>query len=170
MHLIIHRKPFLSQVNRWLENHLAEHVSDRCGIKRNFGFVYQRPGQAHAPQEVTQCVVSEGPFGPESHLMRADVDQYLFEVAQRYGAHAYEGVRISGVDVDADGVTVRLADGTVLRSAYVIDATGRNSVLATEFGLREEPCRFRTDSWTIFTHLRGVRPYDEVDPLTQQPT
>ena len=149
---------------------LAEHVSRRCGVKRNFGFVYQRPGREHSPQEVTQCSVSDGPFGPESHLMRADVDQYLFEVAQKHGALAYEGTRIEGVEFDADGVTVRLAGGTDLRAAYVVDATGRNSVLATQFGLREEPCRFRTDSWTIFTHLRGVRPYDEVSPLTRQPS
>lgn len=149
---------------------LAEHVSRRCGVKRNFGFVYQRPGREHSPQEATQCNVSDGPFGPESHLMRADVDGYLFQVAQRYGALAYEGTRIEGVDFDADGVTVRLAGGTDLRAAYVVDATGRNSVLANQFGLREEPCRFRTDSWTIFTHLRGVRPYDEVSPLTRQPS
>jgi tetracycline 7-halogenase / FADH2 O2-dependent halogenase len=149
---------------------LAAGVSGRCGVKRNFGFVYQRPGREHDPREVTQCSVSDGPFGPESHLMRADVDEYLSAAAQRHGAVAYEGVRIEDVTIDADGVTVALAGGTELRADYVIDATGRNSVLAAKFGLREEPCRFATDSWTIFTHLRGVRPYDEIDPLTRQPS
>jgi tetracycline 7-halogenase / FADH2 O2-dependent halogenase len=148
---------------------LAEHVSSRCGIKRNFGFVYQRPGRPHTPAEATQCNVSDGPFGPESHLMRADVDQYLFEVARKHGSLAYEGSRITDVDI-ADRVTVTLADGTVIEAEYVVDATGRNSVLADKFGLREEPCRFATDSWTLFTHMRGVRPYDEIDPETRQPS
>ena len=51
-------------------NCISELVSKRCGIKRNFGFVYQRANQEHDAFEVTQCNVSEGPFGPESHLMR----------------------------------------------------------------------------------------------------
>jgi tetracycline 7-halogenase / FADH2 O2-dependent halogenase len=149
---------------------LAEHVSRRCGIKRNFGFVYQRANQDHASYEVTQCNVSAGPFGPESHLMRGDVDHYLFKAAVKYGAVAREGVRISAVDVREDGVRVDLADGEAFEARYVIDATGRTSVLANQFGLREEPCRFKTDSRTIFTHMRGVKPYDEVDGGSGQPS
>lgn len=149
---------------------LREHVSRRCGIKRNFGFVYQRAGQEHASYEVTQCNVSEGPFGPESHLMRGDVDHYLFQAAVTYGAVAREGIRISAVDVREDGVRVDLADGEAFEARYVIDATGRGSVLANQFGLREEPCRFRTDSRTIFTHMRGVTPYDDVDGGSGQPS
>ncbi len=149
---------------------LAEHVSRRCGIKRNFGFVYQRPGQEHASYEVTQCNVSAGPFGPESHLMRGDVDHYLFTAAVTHGAVAREGVRITDVDIRPDGVRVDLADGESFAARYVIDATGRGSVLANQFGLREEPCRFRTNSRTLFTHMRGVKPYDEVDGGSGQPS
>ena len=149
---------------------LAEHVSRRCGVKRNFGFVYQREGLEHASDEVTQCNVSDGPFGPESHLMRADVDKYLFEAAKNYGSLGFEGVRIEAISFDDDGVTIGLESGDELRAAYVIDATGRNSVLADRFGLREDPCRFKTNSRTIFTHMSGVVPYDEVDPDTRQPT
>ncbi|SDQ22286.1 NAD(P)/FAD-dependent oxidoreductase [Quadrisphaera sp. DSM 44207] len=149
---------------------LAEHVSARCGIKRNFGFVYQRAGQQHAPYEVTQCNVSAGPFGPESHLMRADVDQYLFDAAVRYGALAREGVRVQHVHLGDDAVAVELADGEVIGARYVVDATGRQSVLANQLGLREEPCRFATASRTIFTHMRGVRRYDDVDAASGQPS
>ena len=149
---------------------LAENVSPRCGVKRNFGFVYQREGLEHTPVEATQCNVSDGPFGSESHLMRADVDKYLFDAAQRYGSLAFEGVKVKQVEFDDNGATISLDDGTDLHAQYVIDATGRNSVLADKFELREEPCRFDTDSWTLFTHMRGVRPYDEVEPETTQPT
>lgn len=149
---------------------LGEHVSRRNGVKRNFGFVYQREGLEHQPDEVTQCNVSDGPFGPESHLMRADVDHYLFNAAKRHGALVYEGVKVAGLEIGDDGANVSLSNGTEFRAEYVIDATGRNSVLADKYSLREEPSRFRTNSWTIFTHMRGVRPYDEVDPETKQPT
>ncbi|MET0425407.1 MAG: NAD(P)/FAD-dependent oxidoreductase, partial [Actinoplanes sp.] len=148
---------------------ITKHVSRRCGIKTNFGFVYHHEGQDHDPFEVTQCSVSEGPFGPESHLMRADIDQYLFEASVKYGAIAREGVRIQSVDITPDEATVVLDNGETVHSEYLIDATGRNSVLADAFGLREEPCRFLTDSRTIFTHMRGVVPYDSVEESSGQP-
>lgn len=148
---------------------IRDHASRRCGIKTNFGFVYHRPNVEHDPYEVTQCSVSEGPFGPESHLMRADIDEYLFHAAVRYGAVAREGVRVRSVSFTDDGARIELSDDEVFTADYVIDATGRTSVLAGEFGLREEPCRFRTNARTIFTHMRGVKPYDSVEPSSGQP-
>jgi FADH2 O2-dependent halogenase len=149
---------------------IRKHVSNRCGIKTNFGFVYHHEGREHNPFEVTQCSVSEGPFGPESHLMRADIDQYLFEASVRYGAVPREGVRVQSVDITADAAKVVLDNGETLHSDYIIDATGRTSVLADAFGLREDPCRFQTDSRTIFTHMRGVVPYDSVEESSGQPS
>jgi len=148
---------------------INEHVSKRCGIKTNFGFVYQTEGQVHDPFEVTQCSVSEGPFGPESHLMRADIDQYLFKASVRYGAIAREGVRVQSVDLTSSEATVVLDNGETFRSDYIIDATGRTSVLADAFGLRDDPCRFKTNSRTIFTHMRRVIPYDSVEESSGQP-
>ncbi|MFI5907523.1 NAD(P)/FAD-dependent oxidoreductase [Dactylosporangium sp. NPDC051541] len=159
--------PELAQVST--SGGIREHASKRCGIKTNFGFVYHREGVDHDPYEVTQCSVSEGPFGPESHLMRADIDQYLFEASVRHGAVAREGVRVRDIDFRPDGVTIGLDNDEVFTADYVIDATGRTSVLADEFGLRDEPCRFRTDSRTIFTHMRGVRPFDAVEASSGQP-
>lgn len=162
--------PELAQVTT--SHGLAKNVSRRCGIKRNFGFVYHRAGEVHDRYEVTQCNVSEGRYGPESHLLRADVDAYLFAAAQRYGAVAYEGTLAEGVDFapEGGGATVRLRGGSVVSARYVIDATGRRSVLAEQLGLREEPCRLATDTRTIFAHMRGVRPYDEVEGGNGQPT
>jgi FADH2 O2-dependent halogenase len=126
----------------------------------------------HDPFEVTQCSVSEGPFGPESHLMRADIDQYLFKAAVGYGAVAREGVRVKSVEFDTDGTDgarIELSDNEVFTADYVIDATGRTSVLANLFALRDEPCRYITDSRTIFTHMRGVKPYDDCEESSGQP-
>lgn len=161
--------PELAQVTT--AHGLAENISRRCGIKRNFGFVYHRAGERHDRYEVTQCNVSEGRYGPESHLLRADVDAYLFAAAKRYGALAFEGARAEGVDFDAaGGATVRLRGGSAIAARYVVDATGRRSVLAEQFGLRERPCRFATDTRSMFCHMRGVRPYDEVEGGNGQPT
>lgn len=150
---------------------ISDMVSKRCGIKRNFGFVYQREGKEHDSFEVTQCNVSEGPFGPESHLMRADVDEYLFKAAVKYGATPLEDTIIDKVLIDDEkGATLILSDGKEINAQYVVDATGQHSILANQFGLREMPCRFNTQSRTIFTHMKGVKPYDDVDEPSGQPT
>lgn len=149
---------------------IQQRISKQCGIKRNFGFVYQRAEKEHDPFEVTQCNVSEGAYGPESHLMRSDIDAYLFEAAKRYGATALEGTKINGLSIDAESVSVTLSNGDTILGDYLVDATGRNSVLADHFGLREEPCRFKTQSRTLFTHMKRVKPYDAVDEPSGQPT
>ncbi|MGD0557219.1 MAG: LLM class flavin-dependent oxidoreductase [Streptosporangiaceae bacterium] len=148
---------------------IRSYASDRCGVKTNFGFVYHRPEQEHDPFEVTQCSVSEGPFGPESHLMRADIDGYLYQAAVGYGAIGREGVRVSEIEFDDQRARIVLDSGEEFTADYVIDATGRTSVLASHFGLREQPCRFETDSRTIFTHMRGVLPFDSVEKSSGQP-
>ena len=102
---------------------LAEHVSRRCGTKTNFGFVYQREHLEHETYEVTQCNVTHGPFGPESHLMRGDVDEHLYHGAVRHGAIGREGVRVAEVDLREDGVGVHLADGSSFEARYVVDTS-----------------------------------------------
>jgi FADH2 O2-dependent halogenase len=149
---------------------VRSHVTSACGIKRNFGFVYHREGQPQDPEEVTQCNVSEFPNGPEMHMHRQDIDSYLFYTAVRYGAVPRQRTAVERVEFADDAATVVLRSGERLRVRYVVDASGRNSVLANEFGLREDPCRFRTNARTLFTHMVGVRPFDDVTVPSGQPS
>ncbi|MCK9894755.1 NAD(P)/FAD-dependent oxidoreductase [Frankia sp. AgB32] len=149
---------------------VRSHVTSACGVKRNFGFVYQRDGLVQDPEEVTQCSVSEFPNGPEMHMHRQDIDSYLFYTAVRYGAEPRQRTKVERVDFTADAATLTTSTGETIRVRYVVDASGRNSVLASAFGLREEPCRFRTSSRTLFTHMVGVLPFDDVTTPSGQPT
>ncbi|SNQ50009.1 Monodechloroaminopyrrolnitrin halogenase PrnC [Frankia canadensis] len=149
---------------------VRSHVTSACGVKRNFGFVYHREGHVQNPEEVTQCNVSEFPNGPEMHMHRQDIDSYLFYTAVRYGAEPRQRTWVEKVEFSADAATLTTRSGDRLRVRYVVDASGRNSVLASTFGLREDPCRFRTSSRTLFTHMVGVTPFDEVTTPSGQPS
>ncbi|WP_256788104.1 NAD(P)/FAD-dependent oxidoreductase [Frankia sp. AvcI1] len=149
---------------------VRSHVTSACGVKRNFGFVYHRDGQVQNPEEVTQCSVSEFPNGPEMHMHRQDIDSYLFYSAVRYGAAPRQRTMVERVEFTADAATLTTKSGETLRVRYVVDASGRNSVLANQFALREEPCRFRTNSRTLFTHMVGVTPFDDVTTPSGQPS
>ncbi len=141
---------------------VASDVAPSSGIKRSIGFAYHRPGQRHdMAHESHQLLAPELPFISESHLYREDVDLYLARVAEGYGAELLEDTEVVAVETDDEGVSVRDGSGTVHRGRYLVDATGFASIVTKTFGLRETPTRLRTRSRSIFTHVEGLRPFDE---------
>jgi FADH2 O2-dependent halogenase len=136
-------------------------VTTQCGIKKNFGFVYHREGERQDPQERTHFQIPKI-LNTENHYFRQDVDSWMASVAAKYGAELRQQQPVVDVDIDDAGVTLSLATGATLRAKFVVDASGHRSVLADKFALREEPCRFRHHSRSMFNHFIGVRPFDDV--------
>jgi len=148
---------------KWLSTFEAVHskVTTTCGVKRNFGFVYHRPGQRQNPRETHMFPIPKVTH-TENHYFRQDVDAWMLSVAAKYGATVRQQLRVSDVDIDADGVTLICAGDQSISARFVVDASGFRSVLAQKFALREEPTRFRHHSRSLFTHMVGVRSYDEI--------
>src|SRR5262249_40258277 len=88
-------------------------------------------------------------------------DAYLFHVATRYGCAIRQNFRVTQIDFDGSGVTLS-GDDEQYRARYVVDASGFRSPLAQKFGLREEPCRFKHHSRSLWNHMVGVRPTDDI--------
>lgn len=151
--------PELGNISSFVE--INEKVSSHCGLKRNFGFVYHRSQQKQEPQEVYQIVIPDHFEGPEIHFFRQEIDHYLCQVAQKYGATVLEETRIEEINITSKEVTVETNSKEQFKASYIVDATGYRSVLAEKFNLREETCRFKTHSRSIFTHMKGVKPYEE---------
>jgi FADH2 O2-dependent halogenase len=144
---------------------LRKKVTSSCGIKRNFGFVYHREGERQRPEEATQSVIAEYPHGPESHYFRQDIDAYLLYAAIRYGVDSRQRIDITEIEIDEEGVHLASRQGERFRARFIVDAAGYRSPLAEKFGLREKPTRSKTHSRSVFTHMIGVKPYDEcVEP------
>jgi len=145
-------------------DNILKKVGSTCGIKRNFGFVYQREGQTPENDECMQLGVSELARAPESHWFRQDIDAYMMHVAIRYGVDVRLRTHISEVEIDDQGVTLSSASGEQFTARYIVDAGGYQSPLAKKFSLRETPCRMQHFSRCLFTHMIDVRPYDECLP------
>jgi FADH2 O2-dependent halogenase len=135
-------------------------IGNTSGVKRHFGYVYHRPGEVARADEVSMVWLGE----PEFHFFRQDVDAHLFHVAVRYGAEPIIGAGVRAVHTDADGAVVQLDDGREIKAAFVVDGTGHNSVIAREHKLRMEDPKLRTHTRTLFTHMIGVKPFDDVLP------
>lgn len=135
-------------------------ISTNCGVKRNFGFVYHTPGLPHDPRQTNEFPIPRITH-IENHFFRQDVDQWMLNVAVRYGAQTRQRLNIADVDVSDAMATLSSADGTQITAKFVIDASGFRSPLATKFALREEPTRLRAHSRTVFSHMVGVRPFED---------
>lgn len=135
-------------------------VSNNCGVKRNFGFLYHREGEPQDPREANEFPLPKITH-TESHLFRQDVDAWMLAVAVRYGADVRQQTRVVDVDFDDDGVTLSCEGGLRFRAKFLADASGFRSPLAQKLGLREDPSRLRHHSRSLFTHMVGVTPYEQ---------
>ena len=92
-------------------------------------------------------------------IRREDLDQLLFRRAAACGAETHEATEVLRIDFAAAAATARLrqADGTErdLRVDYVVDATGRNTLLGTALRLKRKHQRHQ--SAALFAHFSGVQ-------------
>ncbi|MBR0660089.1 NAD(P)/FAD-dependent oxidoreductase [Neoroseomonas oryzicola] len=96
-------------------------------------------------------------------VRRSEFDQVLFARARAAGADAREGIRVLDVALDAQEghrITARAEDGTMhaFRARYVIDASGRDTFLASTMGTKARNPHNNTAA--IYGHFHGVAPFD----------
>lgn len=146
----------------WLSTYQSarRNIGTSCGVKRAFSFVTHTPDQETPAAACDQFPTLSPPLGPDLHIFRQDVDAWMLWVAMRYGAAARQGVEVVDVELGADGVRLRTADGQRMEAQYVVDAGGIQALLPRLLGLRQEPCPLRTRSRALYTHMLGVLPYD----------
>lgn len=87
-------------------------------------------------------------------VQRAEFDQLLLDRARECGAEIREEVTVGKVDFHPDSVTLKLADGEV-RARYVIDCSGRHSVLGRQLGLKHDYAHLK--KFSCYAHYDGVQ-------------
>jgi tetracycline 7-halogenase / FADH2 O2-dependent halogenase len=148
-------------------NTINQQISNTFGRKQHFGFMLHRPGEEPDPAQSHQFVIPDT-LASASHLYRQDSDAYLFRVAVKYGCDTRQQWRVAKVAIDEEQVTLVGTDGAEITARYLVDASGYRSPLADHLGLREEPARFQHHSRSLFTHMIGVPPYDDIVRDTDQ--
>ena len=135
---------------------LKNNVSENCGVKRAFSFLYHQEDSVHAPERTHQFPGPDNKvFGPDCHFLRQDTDYFMFRTAVKYGAKV-ENSEISSIDFQKDKVRVSCFGGAKITCSYIFDTSGVSSRLAGRFKLRSWK-EFDTNSRAIFTHMSGVK-------------
>ena len=92
-------------------------------------------------------------------VTRADFDKLLLDHAAENGAEVREETGVSDIEFSDEGATLRISgktDGTEeeIRARYVIDASGRNSILSAKFKLKKNYEHLQKLS--VFAHYDGL--------------
>src|SRR5690606_12184627 len=93
-------------------------------------------------------------------------DRLLAERAAELGAEIRRGRELVGLDQDGDGVTAELADGTRLRSRYLVGCDGGRSTVRKLLGVGfpGEPARRET----LLGEVELTAPAEEVDAVVAE--
>ncbi len=134
---------------RFLEKHGGEIVSG-CG-SRELPFYFK---DGYRAQRATSYQV-----------LREDFDHLLLQRAREVGAAVFEETDVERVRFDALGATLAVG-GSRVRCRYVIDASGRRSVVGNALGLKRSYDDLK--KFAVFSHYRGVdRPEGARGTLTR---
>jgi flavin-dependent dehydrogenase len=99
------------------------------------------------------------PFPSTYQVRRSQFDEILFRNAARKGAKAIEDCRVTGVEFRSGGadVTAREPDGAerTWRTRFVVDASGRDTFLASRFKAKERDPKNNTAA--IYGHFEGAQ-------------
>ncbi len=92
-------------------------------------------------------------------VRRSELDHILLNNSKDKGTQVFEGVRVTGVDLNSSGmhlVTAKKEDGNSeeWQARYIVDATGRDSFLAKKLGIRKN--NRSHNSSAIYSHFENA--------------
>lgn len=148
------------------EYHFPE-IGTTHGVKRHFGFLHHEEGKEQNSDNTLQAVIPKHPHGHELHLYRQDSDLKLVELATSLGVTILENSLVREIEFTEKGVDVHLPNQEVIKSNYVVDSTGYNSIIANKFNLRTTE-GLQTHSRALFTHMSDVPPLSKVGLDTKE--
>ncbi len=121
-------------------------------------------GESLLPFEGTKFYFKDAYRSQTDHsyqVTRADFDKLLLDHAAESGAEVHEGTSVKSVEFANEHVDLALTDGKSIRARYIIDASGRNSVLGTKFNIKKTYEHLKKLS--IFAHYDGVWRREGID-------
>jgi flavin-dependent dehydrogenase len=102
-----------------------------------------------------RCLNPTWPFAYQ--VRRDEFDALLFNFATENGVQTEQGAKVTRVDFDTGGATAQITTETgtrAHRTRYVVDATGRDTLLGTQLRLKRKNREHQ--SAALFAHFHGV--------------
>jgi geranylgeranyl reductase family protein len=141
----------------------------RLGLHEKFlraGFIKKFGGEffSACSREGTKFYFKDGYRSQTDYsyqVTRADFDKVLLDHAAESGAEVREETGVNSVEFANEHVDLAISNGGSIGARYVIDASGRNSVLGTKFNIKKTYEHLKKLS--IFAHYEGVWRAEGID-------
>lgn len=150
----------------------------QCGLKRGFSYFGHEPGKTYWDDERHSrsllVAASATDEWSDTHWFRADVDQFLAQLASRCGAQVLEKTNISSCDWHPEqrewtieytqherATTVR---ATMVRASWLIDASGFGEASSRWCAHHADDDWMRTRSSAVFAHVSNLKSFSEQLP------
>jgi flavin-dependent dehydrogenase len=144
----------------------------RLGLHEKFqraGFMKKFGGEigAACSETGTKFYFKDGYRSQTDHayqVTRGDFDKMLLDHAAEFGAEVHEQTSVDRIDFSHDDVELNVrsnGSSQSVRARYVIDASGRTSVLGRQFKIKQSYAHLQKLS--IFAHYEGVWRPDGID-------
>ena len=115
-----------------------------------------------APRQAKDAAEAPVEYPPSYQVERAIFDEWLLDAAVRQGCQVRQKAVVAALDEDAAEPTARLADGTVERARFLIDASGQRALLAGKRQTRQLlPNLGRV---AVYSYFENLAPHDVQDP------
>jgi len=124
----------------FLVKHGATFHDQESGLEHTFYFAEGKPWPSYSYE-----------------VPRAEFDALLLDHARTQGVHVHQPATVESVALDDGGVTLTVRDGDgprTTRAAFLVDASGRDSFLASRTGHRERIPNL--GKVALFAHFRGA--------------
>lgn len=140
----------------------------RCGLKRGFTYFHHRPDETFSTDanNTNQLLVaaSSDDLDSDTHWHRADVDEFLFGLAQNAGVECFESTAIRKVRSE-NGWRVEAsceAEEFEFAPKFIVDASGAARVMHHQLGIADATAELKTKTRAIFGHFENVQPFAAV--------
>lgn len=138
----------------------ASHPELGCGIKRGFSYFHHRAGEPFVADDEhsTELLVaaSSSDQHADTHWLRQDVDAFLFQEARVSGVFCIENCHLNELTLKEHDVELATSTDCVIRTRFVVDASGDGGFLARKLNIADRTHEMRTSSRAVFAHFAGV--------------
>lgn len=146
---------------------LSSYLYDEQLPKNGLRFFFDREDKTGALEDLSEIGVSGLIPFPSFQLDRARFEADLLRMNAAAGVEVRLGVRAASVELGSAGATHTIAleeegkSAGTISARWIVDATGRSSLLARKLGLRTESPLANAAAWGRY---RGVADLDDVGP------
>ncbi|KAK1573276.1 RadH flavin-dependent halogenase [Colletotrichum navitas] len=158
---------------------------DKHGFQKKLGAAFKLTAKREG---YTDFVADHGPKGHSWNVIRSEMDELMFNHAEKCGAKAVHGIKVDSLDFEVTGASEfpegekvanpgrpvsakwSAKDGTsgVIKFKYLVDATGRAGLVSTKY-LKNRKFNAGLKNLAIWGYYKGWKPWAEGTPRENQP-